>query len=293
MNLRFLLSASWLAAALVGLTTLARPPDACAQSACPDTCRPAFGCGFHRYCPPPWNMEALGGSAATSMYQFLRAQTQNGEALAATLWNHHFAEGTATLQPSGLALLHRLARRAAHQPEFLVLIQTAHDLEFTPDAINSYARDVETLDAERIKAVQEYARLVLRRPELRVLVHDPAPVGMSAKEGTAVYEDMIGGATGRLRKSGDDFHGAGQAAEAESAPSQVEAAFQPAQAAAAPAATDAGQTAASEGADTGSPAEPAGAAVPATEEGATPPDTATPPGTPDANGTTPAHDGTS
>jgi hypothetical protein len=175
-----------------------------------DACQPYCAGGrfrwpFHWTYPhhrQSWNMEAHGARAASTVIQGFHAQAQNGTAIEMTLWNHNFEEGpdgengerskpTSKLHPSALALLHRAARRHAHQPGFLVLVQTAHDIEFTPDQLDGYAHDLDQLDAARVTAVKEYLVKVLRRPDARVAIHDPPIVGMPAEEMKAAYANMI------------------------------------------------------------------------------------------------------
>jgi len=142
------------------------------------------------------------GYGAIAVMQGFQAQAQNGTAIEMTLWNHNFAEGpggengersepTDRLHSSALALLHRAVRRNAHQPGFLVFVQTAHDFEFTSDQLDGYAHDVDELDARRVRAVKEYLTKVLRRPDARVVLHDPPLVSMSTVEMRAAYDNMI------------------------------------------------------------------------------------------------------
>src|SRR5262249_2593420 len=120
------------------------------------------------------------------------------ELMEMTVWNHHFnvqtnKDGTCTasLRPSGLALLHRAARRYSQRPDFLILVQATRDQEFTNDQFGTYAAKLDCLDAARVAAVKSYLSQVLRRPDARVLVHDPAIVGMPSEEMTLAYLNMI------------------------------------------------------------------------------------------------------
>jgi hypothetical protein len=168
------------------------PPDPSAQR--------AHGAHLHRY--PRWDIEGYSQQAAGTIIAGFHAQAQNGNAIELTLWNHHFEDGPSgengekarpsdKLHRSALALLHRIARRYADQPDFLVLVQTAHDIEFTSDQLDGYAHQVDQLNAARVAAVKNYLAKVLRRPDARVMLHDPPVVGMSTVEMQAAYDNMI------------------------------------------------------------------------------------------------------
>jgi hypothetical protein len=192
-----------LTAGLAGTIGLPQRPAAAqspASANCPDCRQPWWSTahGAHLHQRPIWPMEAYSQQATASIAQALQAQVQNGELVEMTVWNHHFEEkvnddGTRTtnLRPSGLALLHRAARRYSQRPDFLILVQTARDQEFTPDQIDTYAAELDLLDAARVAAVRDYLTKVLRRPDARVLVHDPAIVGMPSEEMTLAYLNMI------------------------------------------------------------------------------------------------------
>lgn len=188
--------------ALLSHSSLAVGQEPAAADPC---CQPRRWCWpFHGVClhRARWPMSAYSSQAAATVASGLAAQVQNGEAVEMTLWNHNFKERAESngpthstfsdkLHPSGLALLHRAARRYAQVPNFTIRIQTAHDIEFTPDQLDVYAHDVDELDAQRVVAVKDYLAKVLRRPDARVVVHDPPVVGMPSEEMKAAYENMI------------------------------------------------------------------------------------------------------
>ena len=105
-----------------------------------------------------------------------------------------------SILPSGVAYLNRLARRQPPQADFLVLLETTRDVEYTPDQVEGYAQRCDQLDANRAAAVREYVTKVLRRPNPQVLIHNPAPVGMAADEATSAYAKMIIDAQGVLSR---------------------------------------------------------------------------------------------
>jgi hypothetical protein len=139
------------------------------------------------------DMQWLGTRAADAVVTAKHLQARNGEILAHTLWNHNFESQNAKLHPSGVALLNRLARNQPAEMPLDVFLATAHDfdLSYTPDDPAGFVTQRETLDAQRAKTVRDYLRLVLRRENDRVLIHDPKPVGRWSEEARFAYRRLL------------------------------------------------------------------------------------------------------
>ena len=194
-------------AGIVLLTELARSQDHVPESG--SSCRPGlFRRVGHTACRiPPYDPQPLVEEAAGSIMRAKNHQVRNGEILDRTLWNHHFAPKGGQLQPSGMAMLNRLARTQGQAWPVEVFVATAHDLPYDKPDPETFAAARDQLDAARARVVTDYLRIVLRRDKVRVLLHDPAPVGMVAEESAVAYRRGLQGATSLIppRESIGDF----------------------------------------------------------------------------------------
>ncbi|MFO0870249.1 MAG: hypothetical protein U0935_15075 [Pirellulales bacterium] len=149
----------------------------------------------HPWRRSPFYMQHLAGLASHTVSVARNRQVRNGQVLDRTLWNYHFEEKKAELLPSGVAMLNRLVRIQATSPEVEVFVATAHDLPFRADDPEEFAIARDRLDSLRAQAVRRYLQLALRRDNPRILLCDPAPVGMVAEEAASAYRRGLRNAT--------------------------------------------------------------------------------------------------
>lgn len=157
-----------------------------------EECRPFHGGWWRR---PPYNTQQLSGIAANAVSAARNRHIRNGQILDRTLWNYHFEAKKAELLPSGVGMLNRLARSQAMNPEMEIFVATAHDLPYRSDDPAGFATSRERLDSQRAKIVREYLQAALRKESVRVLLCDPAPVGMAAAEAASAYRRGLQNAT--------------------------------------------------------------------------------------------------
>jgi hypothetical protein len=189
------LVAGWLAAGLLSLAGCSHDFG----STCGTSCADGEGSAVLSYdpCwPQRWN-----NVTRAEVHAPLAIQAANGLVQDHTLFNYHFVPGTPELSPMGQMLLTRLARRRPFVEQRLYL-QTAHDIAFEPGKPEAFANARTDLDGRRRQAVLDY--LAAQRPDLQfdVLVVNPSPVGMSAREAGEAATQVHTSAVGVLPGSG-------------------------------------------------------------------------------------------
>src|SRR5579883_83038 len=114
----------------------------------------SIGCWPDRWVDPCWPLR-YDYMAWQSVNAAMAPQVQNGHVLDQTIWNYYFEPGTAKLTAGGRERLAYLARRRPY-PDTLLYLQTAQDVVFDPNAPEKTAEARQTLDGQRIAAVQAY-----------------------------------------------------------------------------------------------------------------------------------------
>jgi hypothetical protein len=143
----------------------------------------AGGCGTtYRDLVDPCYPERYQYMAREAVNAAMAPQMQNGHTLDQTVWNHHFEPGTDKLTASGQEHLKYLARRRPH-PDPVVFLQTAQDVAYDPAAPEKSTKERFDLNERRGQAVQRFlgAYTAGTGHDFRVVVHDPAEVGIAAR----------------------------------------------------------------------------------------------------------------
>lgn len=160
----------------------------------------AGGC-VHKYADvvDPCYPQRYNAVARAEVIGAFAPQVHNGHILDQTLWNYHFETGSAKLHPSGYDKLDYLMRRRP-VPDSRVFLQTARDISYDAAKPDEFADARRELDAQRIMAIQAYlhAQTAGRPMGFDVVVHDPAPTGISADEAILSVRSMRAGARGGI-----------------------------------------------------------------------------------------------
>src|SRR5579875_2632816 len=132
-------------------------------------------------CVDPCYPMRYGYMARQSVNAAMAPQVQNGHVLDQTIWNYYFEPGTAKLTAGGRERLAYLARRRPY-PDTLLYLQTAQDVVFDPNAPEKTAEARQTLDGQRIAAVQAYlaAQTAGRPTSFQIVIHDPAEPSLAS-----------------------------------------------------------------------------------------------------------------
>lgn len=130
-------------------------------------------------------------------------QVNNGHILDQTVWNYHFAPGTATLTAGGMDHLVYLARRRPC-PDGTIYLQVAHDIPYDAGAPEQYAEARNNLDARRMQAILDFlnAQTAGRNLAFTVVRHDPAEVGQSAVSMNLAVRNSQNASQGTLVRPG-------------------------------------------------------------------------------------------
>jgi hypothetical protein len=142
----------------------------------------------------------------------LRRQAQNGQVQASTLWPYHFIAETETLSATGKLTYHRPPRPTAvltpwGKEELRRIVRDASGREarvyvqVASDAVPSGPKETEAaaiagLTAKRVAAVERY--LAEMNPGTAVAVVDLNPVGMSGREATKGFSELLTAPRGSL-----------------------------------------------------------------------------------------------
>jgi hypothetical protein len=139
----------------------------------------SIGCLPDRWIDPCWPMR-YDYMAWQSVNASMAPQVQNGHVLEQTVWNYYFLPGTDELTAGGLERLAYLARRRPC-PDGVLYLQTAQDVVYDRNVPEKMVSDRQTLDGNRIAAVQAYltAQTAGRPAPFQVVVHDPAEPSMA------------------------------------------------------------------------------------------------------------------
>lgn len=158
----------------------------------------------------PCYPERYNHTARAETISYFGPQVQNGHILDQTIWNYHFVTGTAELHPGGMEKLDYLIRRRPF-PDPRLFLQTARDIAFDPAVPEEFVDARSNLDQKRVYAIQEYlaAQTASRGMNFEVLIHDPAPTGISGEEATLALSRFRGAAQGALTGGGGGAGGGG------------------------------------------------------------------------------------
>lgn len=144
--------------------------------------------------------------------QPLRRQAQNGQVVASTLWPYHFVAETETLSKTGEVTYHRPPRPTAvltpwGKEELRRIVRDAGEREarvyvqVASDAVPSGPKETEAaavagLTTKRVAAVERY--LAELHPGTSVAVVDLNPVGLSGREATKSFQELLTAPKGYL-----------------------------------------------------------------------------------------------
>jgi hypothetical protein len=176
----------------------------------------AVGCYGYRDLVDPCYPERYTYESRQEVKASMAPQVQNGHILDQTIWNYHFVQGTAELTPMGMEKLAELGRRRP-APDPVIYLQVAGadlrhpDLPYDPANPQAFVDARNTLDAKRVKAIQDCLNALTcgRNVTFTVVRHDPAEVGLNAIPASISVRNYDASAQGNLVRTSSSFSGGG------------------------------------------------------------------------------------